>query len=354
MMGILIIGAGNGGLAFGAKLLEKGVVVNLYDKYKKVISPIQQNENNITLIKDGKRRKDFKFNLVTSNLRKAVNGMKYIFVVVPAFAHKAIAHELVKYVSENQIIVLHPGRTGGALEFKNVFSKRMKSNIIAETETLLYACRKSNQTEINIYGVKKSVGISTIPQKASQEVTNQINKLLPYFHNSRTIISTSLSNIGAIFHPVPFLFNLPRVENKERFKFYHEGITPSIANLLESLDEERVNIGQSFGVNLRSAKQWLNENYNVNGSSLYESIQLNRSYKDIFAPTEVYSRYVMEDIPMSIIPMKEIAKLTNLKTPIMDSIIYLASNLYKIDFKSKARTIESMGLKEHLETPLGK
>ncbi|MDM8101234.1 NAD/NADP octopine/nopaline dehydrogenase family protein [Oceanobacillus oncorhynchi] len=349
-MGVLIIGAGNGGLAFGAKLIERGIKVNLYDKFDSAINPIQENNNEITMISNG-RTKKLRFNFVSNNLKETLIDMNFIFVVVPAFAHHSIAIELSETIIENQIVVLHPGRTGGALEFKNIFTSKRKENIIAEAETMLFAARKDNPTEIKIHGVKKSVGLASIPTSMSQKITDQVNNYLPYFHNSESVITTSLSNIGAIFHPVPFLFNLTRIECKENFKYYHEGITPSISKLLESLDKERLTIAQGFGLDIQSAKEWVNFNYEVNGKTLYEAIQLNNSYKDISAPTDIHSRYVMEDIPMSLVPMRELAKLANIKTPLIDSIVNTASKLYNYDFICNGRRIEHMKLNSLHTTP---
>ncbi|MEJ8766083.1 MULTISPECIES: NAD/NADP octopine/nopaline dehydrogenase family protein [unclassified Oceanobacillus] len=340
-MEILIIGAGNGGLAFGGMLIERGFKVNLFDNQESVVQPIKKNNKKITIISNGVS-KQVKFNLATNNLQRGINNVDYIFIVVPAYAHRSVAIDLSKVIKENQVVVLHPGRTGGAMEFKKIFNSVGKKNIIAEAETMLFAARKNSSTEIVIHGIKKSVGIASLPKHASQEISNKLNKLLPHFHNSIDVISTSLSNIGAVFHPIPFLFNLTRIDNKESFKYYHEGISPSIANLLESLDKERLSIAQAFGLQIPSAREWVNFNYGVAGKTLYESIQMNNIYKDILAPTEINSRYIMEDIPMGLVPMKELAQIIDLETPIINSIINLASKLYNFDFIKNGRRIEHM------------
>lgn len=339
-MGILIIGSGNGGLALGSMLISKGKKVNLYDKFEEVIDPIRKNNNTITVNHLGNKRK-VRFHVVTNHMEEALQEVKYIFIIVPAFAHKSIAAELANVVKDDQIVILHPGRTGGALEFKRIFAAKKKENIIAETDTLLFACRKNDVhgTEINIYGVKKHVGVAAIPKEKSQEVTNLLNKLLPHFENYETVLSTSLNNIGAIFHPVPFLFNLVRTERKETYNYYHDGITPSICNILEGVDRERLDIAKAFGLTVPSALEWVNNNYNLNERTLYDAIQKNTSYSEIDAPTELKARYIMEDIPMSLVPMAALGKLMNVPTPIIDSIITIASEVYDYDFREKGRTI---------------
>ena len=350
-MGVLIIGSGNGGLALGSMLILKGKKVNLYDKFEEVIDPIRKNNNKITVNHLGKKRK-VQFHVVTNHLEEGLQEVKYIFIIVPAFAHKSIATELANVVKNDQIIILHPGRTGGALEFKRIFALKEKENVIAETDTLLFACRKNNVhgTEINIYGVKKRVGVAASPKENSQEVTNLLNNLLPRFENYETVLSTSLSNIGAIFHPVPFLFNLVRTERKESYKYYHDGITQSICNILEGVDRERLAIAKAFGLTVPSALEWLNYNYNLNEKTLYDAIQKNTRYSEIDAPTEMKARYIMEDVPMGLVPMAALGKLAEVPTPIIDSIITLASEIYDYDFRERGRTIHKADIISYIGT----
>lgn len=343
-MKILIIGAGNGGLAFGAKLIAKGVQVNLYDKFKDVLKPIIDNNNQIQFEKDDGMH-TMKFNLVTNDLEKALINVEFIYVVTPAFAHQSIAEELAKYVSSEQIVVLHPGRTGGALEVKKVLEENGKAEtVVAEAETLLFACRKLNDVTIKIYGTKKSVGVAALPSSKTDYVTEKMNETLPFFRSCSNVVETSLSNIGAIFHPAPFLLNIARVECQERFTYYHQGITPSIANMLEQLDQERLKIAQGFQLKIPSALEWLNESYGLTGTTLYDAIQMNKSYREIYAPLNSASRYVLEDVPMSLVPLSELAKLVQVDTPIMESLIVLASNMYGQDFKRFGRTLDRLGL----------
>lgn len=342
----LIIGAGNGGLAFGAMLIENNDRVNLYDKFKDILTPIIENGNKIECVNNHKKQ-TVTFDLVTTNLKDALENVDLIYIVTPAFAHAAIAEDLAKYIKDSQIIILHPGRTGGALEVKRILEKKGKKDVVvAEAETLLFACRKLDNTTVKIYGIKNNVGVATLPIEKKELIVSKLNETLPFFIGKLNVIETSLSNIGAIFHPAPFLFNLSRIESQENFKYYHDGITPMIATLLEGLDAERLEIAKAFDLNINSTLEWLNEKYGLDGKSLYEAIQMNTSYSEIYAPKETASRYVLEDVPMSLVPMKNIAKLGNIPTPVIDSLITIASHMYNKNFETQGRTLKKMGLND--------
>ena len=343
-MKVLIIGAGNGGLSFGVKLLEKGIEVNLYDKLTSVIKPIIENNSEITL-HEGEKRVIKKFGVITNDLKEGMNGVDFIFVVTPAFAHSMVMDKISEHITNNQVIVLHPGRTGGALEAQNVLKRNGKKDIVvAEAETLLFACRKKDDLNIEIYGTKNSVGVSTIPFNKVDDVVNSLNEMLPYFDSRDTVWETSLNNIGSIFHPIPFIFNLNKIENNNPFKFYLEGITPKISKIMEQVDNERIQVGKRFTNNIQTTVEWLNQKYSMSEKKLYDAIQKNKSYYNIYTPMEVNSRYVFEDIPTGLVPISQLGKLVNVSTPTIDSILIIANLLYNHDFISNGRNLKAMGL----------
>lgn len=348
-MNFTIIGAGNGGLAIGARLIQLGANVKLYEKFQTIIQPIIENKNTVTLEKDA-QQEILQFSLVTNNLEEAIQDSNYIFVVTPAFAHKELALELSKFIKKDQTIILNPGRTGGALVVKKILEEHGKHEVVvAEAETLLYACRKTSNTNVCIYGVKEKVGIASLPSIAIHKIVEDLTTYFPSLYSYPNVLYTSINNIGAIFHPAPFLLNIGKVDRKENFKYYHEGISPHIAAFLEQLDKERIEIARKFSIPAPTAEQWVKESYNVEGNSLYEVIQANVHYHNIFAPTDINSRYVHEDIPMSLVPLSELARTVNVSTPYMDTIIDLASTLYKKDFRAEGRTLTEMGLENHFE-----
>lgn len=343
-MKITIIGAGNGGLSFGANLIKLGAEVNLFDKFPQIIKPIIENNNGIDM-EQNSLKGTYKFNKVTDNLEEVIRNSKYILVITPAFAHAQIAKELAKYVHNDQRILLLPGRTGGALEVKKIMEQHGKDGVIvAEAETLLYACRKTSPIEVKIYGEKNKVGLASLPSTAIDEIISDLKPFIPNFFPYPNVFYSSLNNIGAVFHPTPFLLNLGRSDSGVRYKYYHEGITPNIGKLLEELDKERLLIAKKLSINLPTALEWLNENYSLSEANLYDAIQSNQSYKEIFAPTSIDSRYILEDVPMSLVPLTEIAQTLSVKTPIMDSVVNLASAVYNIDFRITGRNITKMGI----------
>ncbi len=96
---------------------------------------------------------------------------------------REIAIKIAKHLEHNQIIVLNPGRTGGALEFKNIIdiSGIKKRIYISEAQTLVYACRLIETGLVNIIGVKSHVLISALPASDTQHILEILNPIFGCF-----------------------------------------------------------------------------------------------------------------------------------------------------------------------------
>ncbi len=62
------------------------------------------------------------------------------------------------------------------------------------------------------------------------------------------------------------------------------------------------------------------------------------------APPSIANRYILEDVPMSLIPISSFGKMLGIETPTIDAIIHIASVMMKRDFWREGRTVKSLGL----------
>ena len=344
MIKIAVVGAGNGGQALAGYLAMKGFDVSLFNRSKRRISPIIESHK----IKiEGQVEGDFKISFATTNMEEAIKGRKLIMVVVPAFAHKDIAKKIAPFLEDKQIIVLNPGRTGGALEFRNVLKQEgaKKDVIIAEAQTFIFASRMSNPGVAKVFRIKNAVPVSALPATRNPELEEVLRQVIPEFDIVSSVIYTSFNNIAIVFHPATLILNAARVETTAgKFEFYFEGISPSVAKVLEKIDEERCQVMKLFNVEPMTAKEWLNYAYDVRGRNLYEAIRNNSGYRGIFAPTSLDNRYLLEDIPMSLVPIASFGEEFNVKTSTIDSIINLSNIMMETNFWKVGRTVETLGL----------
>ena len=342
---ISVIGAGNGGSAIAAYMASCGEMVKLCDLFPQYLEGIQA-AGGIELTLDGKTAHQPLYT-ITDKVGLAIQDAELIMVVTPSFTHEMIAKACAPYLTDGQVVVLNPGRTGGALAFLSAIRQEgcTAEVTVAETQTLIYSCRKTGPASVEIYGVKKEVTVGAFPANRTEHVLELLNVCYPQFVAAKNCLETSLSNIGAMFHPAPVLLNIGRIETDPRgFKYYWEGISPSVAGLVEKMDAERLAVAAAYGIKILSAKQWLKQSYETYGDSLYELIQHNDAYGDISAPKTIDARYVTEDVPMSLVPISDLGALAGVPTPNIDAVIQLTGAIYNRDFRKEGRSAESLGL----------
>jgi len=166
----------------------------------------------------------------------------------------------------------------------------------------------------------------------------------PQFVAGDNIFKTGFDNIGSVFHPAVCVLNAGWIEDVSDFQFYHEGISPSVAKVLEEIDAERIAVAESLGFQAMSARHWLYRAYNATGDDLFQAIRANVGYKDIKAPSHLKMRYLNEDIPMSLVPMASLGRKFGVETPAIDATIQLATHLNGKDYWAEGRTVERLGI----------
>lgn len=342
-LNITVIGAGNGGQAIAAHCAIMGFPVCLYNRnIDKLGSVLKTREIELYGVITGKGI----LNSITSNIKEAVAFADIILIATTATAHASLASMMAPFLRDGQIIILNPGRTGGLLEFKNVLCTLNKTAhiYIGEAQTLMYACRKVSEGKVHIIGLKDKVLLSSDTKDNLHYILNRVKLLYSCFCEAKNLLHTSLENIGAIFHPCVILFNAAAIERGSLFYFYRE-MTPTIADFIQKVDAERLAIGKAYNIDLISATEWVSYAYpGTTGSTLCEKMKNNPAYYDILAPTTIYTRQLMEDIPTGLCPMSELGKLAGVNVCLMDSIIDICSSLLNVDFRRNGRSLQTLGL----------
>ncbi|TVR79789.1 MAG: NADP transhydrogenase subunit alpha [Chitinophagaceae bacterium] len=341
-MKIAVLGAGNGGQAMAGHFSLLGFKVNLYNRNITKIREIQ-NTKEIRVI--GEINGLASIDMVTDDIELAVRDVDLIMVTTTADAHSDIANKLAPFLRDNQIIVLNPGRTLGAIEFSHIIRKNSTKKVfIAEAQSLIYACRIEKPGEVKIIGIKDRVFFSAFPSTDTDYVIEKLNAVYNCFIKVENVLVTSLENIGAILHPAVVLLNAAAIERGNLFYFYND-MTPSVSKFISDLDRERLMVGDSFGIKLHSVSDWVSYAYGkVKGENLNEKMQNNPAYYKIQAPDKLNSRMLMEDIPTGVLPIIELGKLCNLELPLLNGVLHITQSVLSCDFRLKGRTLENIGL----------
>lgn len=343
-----VIGAGNGGKTMAAHLALMGFSVTLYNRTPEHVEIIKKR-GGIELESDeeGGPHGFAKIAKVTSDIGKALKHSDVIMVVLPSSAHADIAKASAEHLRDGHIVILHPGRTCGALEFSKVIRENgCNADVtIAEAETFIYASRSDGPAQARIFRIKEAVPLAALPAKNTEKVLKAINEAYPQFIDGINVLHTGLNNMGAIFHPALALLNAGWIETTHGdYQFYIDGVSPSVARMLEVLDRERVTVAAALGLRARTALEWLKLAYDTSGVDLHEAIHNQPGYYGIKAPSTLNHRYLFEDVPMSLVPIASLGNRYGVSVRGMESMIRIANIIHSTDYWRRGRTVESLGL----------
>lgn len=349
-MKIAVIGGGNGAFAVAGDMSLAGHTINLYEnkRFEGNIKELMESKE-ITVTGVGRTGKA-SINCVTTDLGEAIDGVDLIMPVVPAYALDSFANDISEYIKSGDKIVLAPGSTGGALIVAKVLKEKGKIDgvKIAEMHTLPYACRKQGGDSVKILLEVRKLYFAAFPNKYNDEMYKLTSELYPAIELVDDVLQSSLNNGNPISHPAPVVLNAGKIEySKGEHYHYREGITPSVARVNEKIDIERQRICEAFGYSTVNAKERLFlMGYVPKRDTLYESYRDSEAFSPLKGPKDLNDRYLTEDTPCSLVALSSLANVVSVSTPIMDSIITIASALKDEDYWDSGNTVNTLGLNE--------
>jgi opine dehydrogenase len=344
---ITVIGAGHGGKAMAAHLALMEFPTVLYNRTAENVAAIKELGGIYLESYEGGPRGFGKLTLVTSNIAVALQNSRMVMVVVPSSAHADVAKACAPYLTDGQIVILHPGRTCGAIEFSKVIRDNgcTADVTVAEAETFIYASRSDGPAQSRIFRIKEAVPLAALPSNRNQLVLDLVRDVFSQFIDGGNVLQTGMNNMGAIFHPALTILNSGWIESTHGdFQFYIDGVTSSVARVLESLDRERVTVAASIGIRARTGMEWLKLSYDAVGEDLNEAIHNQPGYYGINAPPTLNHRYIFEDVPMSLVPIASLGQRYGVAVSGIDAIIKIASIIHRTDYWRRGRTIEKLGI----------
>ncbi|MDY3867935.1 MAG: NAD/NADP octopine/nopaline dehydrogenase family protein [Pyramidobacter sp.] len=341
---IAIVGAGNGGQAFAGYLSLMGEHIKIFDVFPATVEKL--NEVGGVLMEGNSKYKGFgKIELASTNMKDVIEGAKLILIVLPSLYHADMARQMAPYLKDGQVIVLNPHASMGPVEFKNVLNEcGVTADVtIGCTSTLLFACRAVEIGKVVVAGQKQHLFASAYPSSRNQILVDMFKDILPEFEVVDDVIRTSLENINAYVHPAPSILNTGRIESGTPFEYYLD-CTPAQGRYIDALDKERMALAAAYGLDhkMKMLVEEYKAMYRCHGDNMYEILTSNEDLKGIRGQKSLDTRYIMEDVPCSLVALQSLGKIAGVPTPCIDAMITVARTL--LPHMIEGRTVKNLGL----------
>lgn len=342
-MNIGIIGAGNIGTYLGTYIsLDKNNKVWMHTS-----KPESFKEELILVEEEKNINHKVKLHSVTSSLQEIVENSEILLITHPSFMMENTLKEVTKYAKSGTIIGVIPGFGGKEYYIDELLEKGC---IFFGSQRVPSITRLESYGECVLLKQKNEfMRLAVIPNKFKEYVCEKMTSLidipcLPI----NNYLGITLSPSNPTMHPSRLY---------ELFKDYEEGIVYDNHSLfyeewgneasttLLQLDEELKNIFNSlneFSDFNENDFEKIKSRYKIsNPSELTEKIRTAPGFQTIKTPMikcgngyipDLNSRYFIEDIQFGLCIIKAFAEICDVKTPVVNKVIYWGQKLLKKEY----------------------
>ena len=345
-----MLGAGNGGLAFAGGQTLKGNEVHL--------AAVPDHADQIRVVQtfggvlvegasaSGLEGGFARIARADTDVAAAIEFGEVIFVVVPGFAQEPYLRAVAEHAPRDALVVIEPGKFGSfrLAELMRAAGRDPGEILIAETSTFLYAAKVHGLDHIWLRGIKNELPLSALPADRTPEAIERLRPIHPQYVPAANVLDTSTQDPSYALHPVTTLLNLARLETMGPYRTRAYDITPQTGRMVEAVDAERCAVAQAYGLRPSSLLEQGAAMYGLVGDSVFEMLSSSTVHVDQMTPRDARHRYVSEEVPYGLVPLRELGVLAGLDMPATDSIITLASVVNGEDYRATGRHLDSMGL----------
>ncbi|MCW2485289.1 NAD/NADP octopine/nopaline dehydrogenase family protein [Candidatus Symbiopectobacterium sp. NZEC127] len=341
-MKIALLGAGNIGFASAAWLCHHGHQTVLWARDAHTLAGISHAHSGLhyTGVIEGECRP-----AVTTDIAAAVRGADAVLLCVPGYGHRAVMEALAPHLTTGQPVIINSACSLSALFLSQLLAQRAIRAPIITWGTTAFTARRKAENGVTLMTARRCVHVATLPAAHNAEAIALCEQLFgKRFQPQSNILATSLININPIAHLGLALCNVTRIEHQERWPQYHY-MTDGVANLILALEQERQALAQAFGLRLHSIEAHFQQSFDVSCRTLSEiAAELHRRRGGPPGPTDMNTRFILEDTPYGLVFAEAIARKAGIALPLHSASITLASAVWQCDLRAQNDVLPSLEL----------
>lgn len=336
---VAIVGAGPAGLALAFDLQTHGIEVLVYSHPHHLRHANNLRDNGHLRVK-GVIEGCANLHL-TIDMAEVVAFSHIIVLAIPSTGQESILKELIHFDICEHIIVAIPGNLFSLIKGAGV----SVGNII-ETNLSPYSCRMDGG-DLLVLGRKRRLFVGALYKDVTSDLYEDIERIFPYveLHWCHSVIEVCLSNVNGVFHPIMMLMNAGRIESTEGdFLLYADGLTRSVANAMQAVDQVRLNIAAAFGFRIRSAVNISNECYGQRFTDFVDLARNSPPHNSLKSPSGMANRNISEDVPDLLVCWHGLAEKLGIDTSPIRAVIVLVEISTNASYMETGRNMKRLNL----------
>lgn len=307
--------------------------------------------------------------LVSTNIKEAMAGAGNVVVAMTALGFDELFDLMIPCLEDGQVVHFPTGNFGSLLlRHKMKQAGCNKKVIIGEWSSQPYGIRIKSLAGVQLpvcqilYRAITLKG-AALPHSDTDlflESVKYIPSMDAVKHPVRgdTVLDICLTNVNPVLHCPGAILGASVMENygrifgddKSRFSIYSHAFSPSVGEVQYAFYLEQKQIAQAIGFEIDTHdKSVFFTRTNVLGAEFLgpnKGIPLTDRYEllETTGPFNIHNRYVSEDIPVGCCVQSALGKAYGVATPVIESMITLASVMTGTDYHKNCWTLEKLGI----------
>ncbi len=377
MKTVAVIGGGNSAKGLAGDAAVAGHKVRIWedekfasniDGLKRIkVYGLQNNAKNFK--RDGTADLEF----VTTDMKKAVTGADIIAISIVSIGFEAMIEKLVPCLEDGQVVVFFPDNYGSFMLRKKMREVGCtKKVLVGGWSSLPYGARVTKVGETSeVFFVYRAINLrgDALPSSDRDEFFKAMREfacmdpvdLIP----ADTMLDVNFCNVNPILHVPAVLMNAGTIDNwgiidpvgdkNEYYSIYRHAFSPSVSKVQYGIYLEEVEIAKALGIHIQHYdKKVFFSRLGILGPEFMGegwTTPLDENMPDWYrmqyfpgARFTVQNRYVSEDVPVGTKMFYELGKLANVKTPLIESMIVIASAVNETNYFNSDWDLKKIGI----------
>lgn len=347
MSKITIVGGASTGTAAAADMIEEGHDVIMFEQES-------MGGNLLEIRKAGEIRRTgygpqgtVKAPEITFDPETAFAKAEIIFMALVANRHREVSELIAPYLKDGQVVCFFSGNCGSVV-LKPLLGD--KDILVGETMGSYNSTRYlGNATVFHANPVAPVKAVTAFPAKDSKRFVEALNPVYPCVCYPETPVrnafEAALNSPNVTGHLIGSILMVSAMENSHDFRFYRDGLTPSVVKMIDCIRAERQKVMEGFGythdlmdvVGIMDGLMHFDEKPNPAMAG----------FRLTTGPDCTTHRYISEDAFSGNSLMVSMGKKLGIETPVMEAAVTLASHLNDTDYYENGVTLENLGLMDY-------
>jgi opine dehydrogenase len=340
-MKVGIVGCGGIGLASAAWMVERGHQVSMWSPRADAPEPLKNGQ----IQSIGILEADVKVHVVETP-EQLVGAVEVILIAVPANGHRAVMDALVPHIRSGQTVIVSAMNSLSSLYLYEDAIRRGITITVASFGTTALTARRVGPAEVRIMVRRDSLGMSCLPRKDFDGALAVCESLFGMdFTQDENALATALTSTNPIAHAPLALFNWTRIERAESWPQFHY-MTERVSAVIKLLDAEKIAVARAFGLRVQTIEEHFARSFKTSSDGRLADIasELHAKRGGPPGPTDVNTRFLVEDVPYGLIFTLALSQIAAVPTPATQAIVATASLLLDTDFTVENNLISTLKL----------